>query len=198
MSKNKHSDKDIINGIVTVAPEIYEYLDKMYREEVIQHVRRNSGSTEDGEEHYQDVIFEIYLNIDGGRYGLNTPKTFDQYFWMLVKRRWIDQLRKKGGGISTTELDELTMQIANKDEAEEIADDLYNRLILAINRYLKELSAEEQKYIELFYFARASLQTIADYFGTTYDYARVKLDRIRKKLRKRIDDDPEFGTLLYI
>lgn len=195
MSGDNYNDEDIIKGIITLDPKIYEYLDEKYREEVIQHVCRNSGSTEDGEEHYQDVIFEIYLNIDEGKYDLNISKKFHNYFWMIAKRRWIDKLRKRKNTIDTDELNELLKEIADNDETEEIAQGIYDELILLINKYLRQLTDEERKYISLYYNANESLQSIADYFGKSYGYVQQKLHKIREKLRRMIKDDPEFRVL---
>jgi len=74
---------------------VYEHVDKMYRERVIRHVCLNSGTIQEGEEHYQDVIFEIYLNIESGKYNENVKRTFVQNFWLMAKFRWIDKLRKR-------------------------------------------------------------------------------------------------------
>jgi len=195
MSGDKYNDRDIIKGIITLDPKIYEYLDEKYREEVIQHVRRNSGSTEDGEEHYQDTIFEVYINIDEGKYDSNSSRTFHQHLWLIVKRRWLDKLRKMGRILRTDELDELLKQIPDKDETEEIAQNIYNKLALLINKYLLQLTDEERKYIKLYYDDSESLQFIADYFGKSYGYVQQKLHKIREKLRRMIKDDPEFRLL---
>jgi len=195
MSNNNYNDKDIIKGIITLDPTIYEYLDEIYRQEVIRHLHRNSGSTEDGEEHYQDVIFEIYLDIDEGRYDSNLPRTFHQYFWLIAKRRWIDKLRKRKNTIHTNQLDELVMQIADKNETEEIDKHIYHKLTLLINKYLPQLTDEEREYITLYYDASKSLKFIAHYFGKSYGYVQQKLHKIREKLRRMIKDDPEFRML---
>jgi len=195
MSKKKYSDKDIIKGVIALDSKVYEYLDEIYRQELIRYVHRNSGSTEDGEEHYQDVIFEMYLNIDKGRYSPNTSRTFHQYFWLIAKRRWLDKLRKMGKTVRTDELNELVMQITDKDESEEIAQDIYNKMMLLINKYLKRLTDEEREYINLYYNASKSLNFIADYFGKSYGYVQQKLHKIREKLRRMVKDDPEFGLL---
>ena len=49
-----------MNGLLSGDPDIYKYLDQSFRKNVIRHVCSNSGSIQDGEELYQDVVFEIY------------------------------------------------------------------------------------------------------------------------------------------
>lgn len=192
MKYKKYRDQDVINGIVGLKSDIYQYLDFTYREKVINHVRHNSGSREDGEEHYQDVIYEIYLNIKEGR----SPQNFDRYFWTVNKFRWIDKLRKKKNALATTsELDGSKLTDANTIEQVESSTSIYLRLILLINRYLPKLSIEEQEYIRLYYYASKPLKVIAKNFGTSEKYARLKLHRIRGKLRKWIHDDPDFDAI---
>ncbi len=197
MASKKYSDQEIIKGILNTEPPIYQFLDAMFYQKVINHVCRNSGSKEDGEELYQDVILEIYLCIEQGKYDLDKPRTFEQHFWMMVKRRWIDRLRSRGKTVHTSQLNETTRLIANNSEAEETAADIYNKMVAFLGKCLEKLTEEEQSYVKLFYYSRKSLQAIADHFGTTYDYARLKMHRIRKKLRKMVSDDPELGTLFY-
>jgi len=191
---SKYSKKEIINGIMNFNREIYKYLDATYREKVIQHVLKNSGTRQDGEELYQDIIFEIYLNIKRGRYTADGPGTFEGYLMTIVRGRWIDRLRKRKQNFEELPSDQ---EIPYGDKAEEEAEALKNKRILAIRKYLKHLSKDEQEYIQLYYSTKKSIQAIADYFGTTYGGAQQKLHKIRKKLKKMIDNDPEFGTSLF-
>jgi len=185
---SKYNKKEIIKGIINFDKEIYKYLDTTYREKVAGHVLKNSGTREDGEELYQDVVFEIYLNIKRGRYSADGDGTFEGYFWTIAKRRWVDKLRKRKWSF-----DPLDPDIPYFKESEHIK----NERILAIRKYLGQLLPDEQEYIQLYYFTKESIQTIADYFGTTYGGAQQKLHEIRRKLRQMIADDPEFGTSLF-
>jgi len=190
----KYSDDEIVKGIIGHDPYVYEYLDRLYHDKVLQYVRRNSGTKEEGEEHYQDVIFEIYLIIDQGRYNKKSMRSFVQYFWLIAKNRWIDKLRKRKG-VYTSELSEKLIQTIANSKEEEVAEALYTKLVLLINKYLRQMTFEEQEYIRLYYYASKSVQFIADYFGTSYNYARIKLYRIRDKLRKLVKEDPEYQSL---
>ncbi len=188
---SKYSKQEIIKGIISFDKELYKYLDTMYRKKVIGHVLRNSGTREDGEDLYQDVVFEIYLTIKRDRYNADGRGTFEGYFWTITKRRWIDKLRKQKLDIEP---------LPNEDDIPyepEEAEYLKNQRILVIRKYLEQLLPDEQEYIRMYYIAKQSIQTIADYFGTTYGGAQQKLHEIRKKLRQMIANDPEFGTSLF-
>lgn len=189
-----YSKKEIIEGIINTNRDIYQYLDTEYRERVIRYVTNNSGTREDGEELYQDIIFEIYLNIKRGRYRADESGAFEKYFWTIVTRRWIDKLRKQKLNFDELEASE----IPYKTETEEVDEYLKNKRILAIRKYLEQLSSDEREYIRLNYAENKPNQAIiAEYIGTTHGNFRKKLCKIRKKLRKMIADDPEFGASLF-
>jgi len=169
---SKYSKKEIIRGIITFNRGIYKYLDTAYREKVIGHVLRNSGTREDG---------------DNGR------GTYEGYFWTITRRRWIDKLRQ-----SKPDFEPLDPDIEIPYEPEKEVEYLKNERILMMGKYIERLLPDEQEYIRMYYFAKESIQTIADYFGTTYGAARKKLYTIRRKLKKMMDDDGlEFGTSLF-
>ena len=192
---SKYSKREIIHGIVHFDKELYKHLDTMYREKVVWHVTKNSGTREDGEELYNDAIFEIYLNIERGRYTTDGTGTFEGYLMTIVRGRWIDRLRKRK--LKFEELEASNEQIPSDDEVEATAEALKNQRIIAIRKHLGRLSKDEQEYVRLYYFTQKSLQAIAEYFNTSYEYVRLKLYRIREKLKKMIANDPEFGISLF-
>ena len=190
MFKKEYTSEQIMEGLLCGDNKIYRYLDKKYRKQVIKHVCTNSGSREDGEELYQDVIFEAYLNVEQKKYD---PKrsAFGTYFMMITRSRWKDRLRKRKKAIQTSPLDESINQIRNKDEADEAEKDHYNRRVRTMRGYISRLSVEEQEMIRLFYDAKKSLDAIAQEMGISYEYAKQKMYRIRKKLREMGYDDPD-------
>lgn len=191
----QYNKKEIIHGIINFDKELYKHLDTMYREKVVWHVIKNSGTREDGEELYNDTIFEIYLNIERGRYSADGTGTFGGYLMTIVRSRWVDRLRKRK--LSFEELEVSNEQIPSDNETEATAEALKNQRIIAIRKHLERLSKDEQEYVRLYYFTQKSLPAIAEYFGTSYEYVRLKLYRIREKLKKMIANDPEFGTSLF-
>lgn len=90
-----YSEKEIVKGIINHDKTTYIYLDTLFRESVIKHTLKNSGTQEDGEELYKDVIFEIYLNIKRNRYATDKLEIFEKYFWTIAERRWINKLKKR-------------------------------------------------------------------------------------------------------
>jgi len=187
MVSRNFTDEEVIVGILTNDIRVYQYLDLAYREQVLNYVQSNSGTIEDGEEHYQDVIVEIYFKCNSGQYKLNS---FESYFWTVTKRRWIDKLRKNK--LSFVPLEQSFENMLEKVD-ETIA--LNERLLLLIEKYLVHLTDEEREYLNLYYYAMNSIKSLSINFKTTSGYAQLKLHRIRTKLRRLIENDPEYATL---
>lgn len=188
MFRKKYETIAIINGLISGDPKIYKYLDATYRKQVIHYVCLNSGFTQDGEELYQDVVFEVYLNIERGKYD-STRSQFGTYFMMIARNRWRDKLRKKHRAIPTIPLTDSTKQMVSLDVSEGL--DNYNEKVRVMRKCIAQLKEDEQEMIRLFYFTKMSLETVATNMNISYGYAKQKIHRIREKLRKLLIDHPD-------
>jgi len=109
---------------------------------------------------------------------------------VLARGAWLDELRKRvrrGSEIPTDILE----QISDFDATVQAEQDLYHRRVQALRRCIARLSKDEQEMIHLFYFAKESLESIAQKMGFTYDYARKKISVIRRKIREMLREDPD-------
>jgi len=190
MFRKKYTSKEIIAGLLSHDLTIYRYIDAEYRPKVICHVRCNSGSVEEGEELYQDVFYKVYVNVEQGKYDPERGE-FGAYFMTIVRSTWLNKLRDSRKSIPTTPLDGSYRQISDWDEAEEAEEDLYYRRVQVVRECITRLSEEEQQMIDLYYFAKKSLKTVAEEMGFTYEYAKQKILRIRNKIRKMLKDYPD-------
>ncbi len=193
MFGKKYTTKEIIKGLMSGNPEVYKYLDATFRKKIIQHVCSNSGSREDGEELYQDVTFEIYLNVEQGKFEVNKGK-FEAYFMTIARRRWIDKLRKRNKLIPTTPIEASVQQISDTDAAQQAENERYYERVHIMRKYIKQLDEDEQEFIRLYYYAEKSLDATAKQLGITYQSAKQKIHRIRKRLRDMMERDTGLGT----
>jgi len=192
MFTKEYSSEEIVAGLMTGDFRIYKYLDSVYRRQVIKHVCANSGSHEEGEELYQDVIFEVYVNVEQDKYDVERSK-FVTYFMMIARSRWTDKLRKYNRIISTTLLDETYEQISGTDEVEQAEQEQYYTRVRAMRQCIAQLNEEEQEMVRLFYYMKMSLEAVAQQMNISYKYAKQKLHRIRQKLRKMLSKNPNMG-----
>jgi len=192
MFRKDFTSEEIIVGLMSFDPKVYQHLDAVYRKNVIKHVYNNSGTNEDGEELYQDVVFEVYLNVEQGKYKIELSK-FPSYFMMIARSRWKDKLRKRRSEINTTSLEGSAKDITLTDEQDEVEQDYYNNLAIAMRKCIAQLNDEEQEMIRLYYYVKMSLKAVANQMDISYGYAKQKLPRIRQKLKRFLEDYPEIS-----
>lgn len=188
MFRRKYTSEEIVAGLLAHDVEIYRYIDSTYRPKVIRHVRRNSGSREDGKDLYMHILYRVYAHVEHGKYDSARGK-IEQYFMMLAHKAWLDKLRERKRRVSTTSIEDIQKQFSHFDPAEQAEQDLYYRRVQALRRCIAQLSKDEQEMIQLFYFAKESLESIAQKMDITYDYARKKISLIRKKIREMLRED---------
>lgn len=192
MFLKKYTAQAIMEGILNRDLKIYKYLDSNFRWKTINYVRKNSGTKEDGEELYNDVLCNIYLNIECGKYDPDKG-AFQGYFMQIMRNQWYQCLRKRKG-LNIVELDEV-IENTHPDTQDTEADNYYT-LIGALKKHVETLKESEQELIRLFYFEQKSIDAVALQLDMTNDYTKVKLYRTREKLRKLANKDPELTHLL--
>ncbi len=165
-----YTDDKVIKGIKNGDLKIYEYLDKLFRKQIVQYVRKNSSSNpqEDGDDLYQDTILEVIRVIRDGRY--NPKWKFRGFFEQVYQRRWFRILKKKH---SHEEIEDwLDIRIEEDMEHEDIVL-IYQRI-------------EELGCLEIFKYEREGFKLIeiAEKLGADYGNIRKKRSRCIKKLRE--------------
>ncbi len=192
MFLKKYTARAIMEGILNRDLKIYKYLDANFRWKTINYVRKNSGTKEDGEELYNDVLCNIYLNIERGKYDPDKG-TFQSYFMQIARNQWHHCLRKRKGIDNTVELNEV-IENTHPDTPDD--SDNYYTLVGLLKKHVETLKESEQELIRLFYYEQNSIDAVALQLGMTNDYTKVKLYRTREKLRKLANNDPELTHLL--
>lgn len=190
MFRKKYTSEEIIAGLLIYDTKIYSYLDVEYRPKVIRYVRQNSGEHEDGKDIYQEAIYKVYISVECGKYD-KTLGSFESYFMGIACKTWLERLRDRKRSVSTTSMDDTHQEFSDFDAAAQVEQDLYYRRVQAVRRCVARLNKDEQEMIHLFYFAKESLENIAEKMGITYEYARKKISHIRKKIREMLGDDPD-------
>jgi len=183
----KYTLEEIIAGLLSRDIKVYRYLEREYCPKVIAYVRKNSGTREEGQELYQDTVYKMYVSVERGKYNLELGK-FGAYFMTIAHRSWIDELRKRSKSFNVIPIDETLKQISDADEATQEEQERYYRDVEKLLDCVAKLPKKDQEMIHLFYFAKQPLGVIAKRMNITYKYARTKIDRIRKKLRKMMDN----------
>lgn len=185
----EYTTKAIMEGILKPDPKIYEYLDSNFRWRTVNYVTKHSGTKEDGNRLYEDVVCRICVKIIEGKYAPQEGK-FQAYFMVTVRNAWYEYLRERKKLMNTIEFDETLEKMSFETDAP--ANTRFE-LLDAMLKHFNELKEAEQELMELYYYGNHSIESVAQHTGMSKDYVKVKLKRTRDKLRKRISEDPELS-----
>jgi len=191
MFTKKWTDQQIKEGISNCDLSVYKYLDKKFRSKTMAHVKANSGNEQDADELYNDVILQIHLNIENGKYEMEEGK-FGAYFMRIMKYKWIDKLRHRNRKrqVNTTELDAITENQVAYEEPIESDHELANAA--CVHKYIDELKEEDRLILKWFYFDNLKQTEIAEKIDMTVVNIKQRIFKIRKKLKVRLVADPGF------
>lgn len=184
---NKISDIKIIEGVRKQDDKILNWLYDNYLQSVKQFVLKNSGSTEDVSDVFQDSIIILYKQITEG--SLNLTSDLKGYFFGIARNVWNAQLRKKQ---KTTELE---IDIPEQDDS----DDLDNTAIeRAVSRAFLKLKPDQQTILNLFSEGH-SYEDIAVIMNLKNEvYARRKKYLSKEALLDLVREDPEYQEYMRL
>lgn len=141
-------------------------------------------TVQDAEECVNDALLDLWNTIPP-----KCPESVASYAAMLTRRRAVDKLRhmtakKRGGGVYLVALEELGECICVDAAPTEDQEELKS----VINDFLESLAAEDRLLFMGRYFAMESIQTLADRNSVTKNTINIRLTRMRKKLRTRLEE----------
>jgi RNA polymerase sigma factor (sigma-70 family) len=180
------SDSKIIEGVKKQDEKTLNWLYDNYFQTVKNYVLKNSGTTADVSDVFQDSIIILFNQINAENLNLTTD--LKGYFYGIAKNVWSAQLRRKR---KTTEL--LDIDMPDEMSHDESDESMFEKII---SRAFKKLKPDSQVILTLF----------AD--GYTYEEIAVKMNlkngvyaRRKKYLSKEalielVKEDPEYQEYL--
>jgi len=176
----KLSDTAIIEGLRRQDDKVLNYLYDNYLPAAKNHVLRNSGSSEDVSDVFQDCIITLYQKIAEDHFNLTTD--LKGYFFGIVKNVWSSHLRQK------RRTEELTTDLPD-ETGEDMNDQLFQRIL---SRAFLKLKPDCQKVLNLYYDG-FSYEEIAEQMGLKNEsYARRKKYLSKEALMEIIKEDHEY------
>ncbi|WP_417199301.1 RNA polymerase sigma factor [Bizionia sp.] len=185
-----HEDQKYIEGLVQNNPFIIQSIYDTFAPKVINYIKMNSGN----ESHAQDVIQETIITIYNQAIEKDLKLTcpFDAYFFLLCKRKWLNQLKKIGNKEVT-----INEEVLSKDDdAQELAfettlfeqqHELFTEMFQKLGKACKDLLKATFKI--------KSMEEVAESLGVSYAYARKKKSLCIGKLSKMVQEAPRFNNL---
>jgi RNA polymerase sigma factor (sigma-70 family) len=181
---NKYSDKSIIEGIKTQDDKILNWLYDNYFQTVRNHVIRNSGSSEDVSDVFQDSIIVLYNQICDN--SLKLTGDLKGYFFGVAKNVWNSHLRKRK---LTTELD---LNLPEPDP-EESNDPMFERIL---SRAFLKLKPDSKEILTLFSDGSTYEEIAVKMNFKNETYARRKKYLCKEELIDLVKEDPEYQEYL--
>ncbi|WP_298118440.1 sigma-70 family RNA polymerase sigma factor [Flavobacterium sp.] len=190
--KNLHPDQIYIDGLEQNNSTIIQSIYKKFVPKVKNYIRTNSGDDYQAQDVIQEVLITIYNQAKTNGLQLTCP--FDAYFFLLCKRRWLNELKKSSNkevtliddNVSTDEpVQEMTLQTETFDEKQSLFDEMFQKLGEKCQEVLK-LS-----------FITKTMEEVAEKLNVTYGYVRKKKSLCTGQLTEMIQQSPRFRSINY-
>ncbi|MDQ6470221.1 sigma-70 family RNA polymerase sigma factor [Flavobacterium sp. LHD-80] len=185
-----HHDQMYIDGLAANDSAIIESIYKKFVPKVVFFVLNNSGDREQAQDIVQEVMILLYNQAKAGTLKLTCP--FDAYFFLLCKRKWLNEFKKISNKGVTIHEDvvsinesalELIAQTEEFDEKQKLFDTMFQKLGDKCQELLK-LS-----------FSVKSMEEVAGKLNVTYGYVRKKKSLCIGQLTQWIQEAKNFNSL---
>lgn len=191
-SKILHHDQVYIDGLLNNNSSIVESIYKKFAPKVTYYIKMNSGSADEAQDVIQEVLITIYNQAKTKGLELTCP--FDAYFFLLCKRKWLNELKKsynkevtiKDENVSIDkDVEKLAIETEEQDEKQSLFDEMFQKLGEKCQEVLK-LS-----------FVTKTMEEVASKMNVTYAYVRKKKSICTGQLTELIQQSNRYQSLKY-
>ncbi|WP_310557390.1 sigma-70 family RNA polymerase sigma factor [Flavobacterium sp.] len=185
-----HEDQLYIDGLANNNSAVIQSIYKKFVPKVMYYIKTNSGDHDRAQDVVQEVLMTIYDQAKTKALQLSCP--FDAYFFLLCKRRWLNELKKP----STKEVtikddnvykDESTVEMANETEAFETKNQLFELMFQKLGEKCQEILKTS--------FTTKTMEEVAEKLNVTYAYARKKKSLCTGELTRMIQESSQYKSL---
>ncbi|MFV8356322.1 RNA polymerase sigma factor [Flavobacterium sp. XS1P32] len=191
MAKIKlHPDQMYIEGLANNNSAVIQSIYKKFVPKVVSYIRNNSGDEDQAQDVVQEVLILLFNQAKAKKLQLTCP--FDAYFFLLCKRKWLNELKKsvnKGVTLqedftSTTESTQVMLAETELfDEKQELFDLMFQKL------------GDKCKEVLQLSFSLQSMEEVAKKLNVTYGYVRKKKSLCTGQLTQWIQETNRFKLL---
>ena len=191
MAKIKlHPDQMYIEGFANNNSVIIQSIYKKFVPKVVSYIRNNSGDEDQAQDVVQEVLILLFNQAKAQKLQLTCP--FDAYFFLLCKRKWLNELKKsvnKGVTLNEdyTSITESTQLMVTEtelfDEKQELFDLMFQKL------------GDKCKEVLQLSFSLQSMEEVAEKLNVTYGYVRKKKSLCTGQLTQWIQETNRFKSL---
>lgn len=190
MNQKAHEDHIYIEALLNNDSRVLSKVYEKYSYKIVAMVKKNSGNADDAQDVIQETLVTIYHQAKDKGFILTCP--FDAYFYLLCKRRWLNELKKRGNN-KVTIIDDVT-SITEEQEQQVEETEIFEQQHQLFELKFKELGEKCQELLKTT-FKIKSMEKVAEILGVTYGYARKKKSQCMGKLTQLVKNSNEFQQL---
>lgn len=188
--KKIHEDQKYIDGLLKNNSFIIQAIYDKFVPKVVNYIKQNSGSSDEAQDVIQETLITIYNQAS--EKGLQLTCPFDAYFFLLCKRKWLNELKKS----SKKEVTINEEVLSKGDETQELAFEtsvfgekqaLFTEMFAKLGTACRDLLTATFKI--------KSMEEVAQSLGVSYAYARKKKSLCIGKLTELVRESPKFNQL---
>lgn len=189
-NKSVHKDQKYIEGLLQNNSFIIQTIYDKFAPKVINYIKNNSGDEDRGQDIIQEVLITIYNQAKDKKLELTCP--FDAYFFLLCKRKWLNELKK----YSKKEVTINEEVLSKDDEASQQAleTEIFNERQQLFNEMFQKLGNACKELLKTT-FQIKSMEEVAKKLGVTYAYVRKKKSLCIGKLTSMVQESSAFKQI---
>lgn len=179
--KETHIDQKYIDGLRENNSFIIQSIYDKYVPKVVNYICNNNGSSEKAQDIVQEVLITIYNQATEKKLQLTCP--FDAYFFLLCKRKWLNELKKH----TNKQVTILNEEVYKNEDAGALAQEtsLYEQQQTIYETMFQKLGNACKELLKTC-FTIKSMEEVAKKLDISYAYARKKKSLCVGKLTELI------------
>ena len=190
MANNIHVDQSYIDGLASNNSAIIQSIYKKFVPKVIHYIRNNSGNEDKAQDVVQEIMILLFNQAKAKKLQLTCP--FDAYFFLLCKRKWLNEIKKSSNKGVTIDEDPLssnepTEEMVTETEVFDEKQKLFDLMFLKLGDKCQELLKLS--------FTIKSMEEVAEKLNVTYGYVRKKKSLCVGQLTQWIQETNRFKSL---
>ena len=185
-----HPDQMYIEGLANNNSAVIQSIYKKFVPKVVSYIRNNSGDQDQAQDVVQEVLILLFNQAKAKKLQLTCP--FDAYFFLLCKRKWLNELKKSANkGVTLQEDFTSTTESTQVMLAE---TELFDKKQQLFDLMFQKLGDKCKEVLQLS-FSLQSMEEVAKKLNVTYGYVRKKKSLCTGQLTQWIQETNRFKSL---
>ncbi|KUJ63156.1 RNA polymerase subunit sigma-24 [Flavobacteriaceae bacterium CRH] len=185
-----HPDQKYIEGLAVNNSAIIQEIYKKFVPKVVFYIKNNSGDQDQAQDIVQEIMILLFNQAKANTLQLTCP--FDAYFFLLCKRKWLNELKKTSNkGVTINEdvgsINESGLELVEQTEQFDEKQQLFDAMFLKLGDKCQELLKLS--------FSIKSMEEVAEKLNVTYGYVRKKKSLCIGQLTQWIQENNNFKSL---